>query len=998
MRFLTMPFPLGLSVYLLVLGAGFLAAPCQARAANAERKVAKKPISYEAYDGWKSIRDASLSRNGEWLVYALVPQDGDGQLVVRNLKTGQEWRHGRGLSPVMSAEGRFVAFAIAPTKVELDKAKKEKKKPEDMPKPGLGLMDLSTGRVEMLARVKSFRFAKEGGRFLAVLLEKPEEKLIDEKKPEAKADDEDQLARPVAAPADAKDPKKKEPGTDLVIWELGTTNRKTVPEVAEFLWNRDGSWLTYVVSVKEPPKAKENAKEAAKNGAEAAKPSQAVSSNPAKEGVYLWRAAEGTTLPLLTGPGIYKGLSADEQGSQLAFLSNRDEVKADTPAFKLYGWRQDKVGAEELATAKSVGLPFGWAPSEHGRLEFSKDGQRVFLGTAPTPKAEPKDSPEPLKVDLWHWKDAELQPMQKLRSEEEKKRSFRAVVHLADRRLCQLGTEDLPDVETNDNPKVALGFAPNAYLSQASWDQAYADVSAIDLNTGARLPLARKLPWSRRSSDGPGRASHLSPAGKFLVFFEAAEQAWMLIPTAGGATINLTKGLKVHFEQERHDTPDLPRAYGSAGWTTDDAAFLAYDRFDLWELKPGGARNLTFGLGRAQRTALRYLRLDPEEKVVPIDKPMVLAGANEDTKATGFFRATWEGVAPQRLIWGDQLMGGLLKAKNAETVVFTRQRFEVFPDLWTSDLTFAKPLRVTDANPQQADYLWGTQEQVSYVNGDGKVLQALVAKPENFDPKKKYPLLVYIYEKYSDRLHNYQAPGPGTSINFTRYTSQGYVVLRPDIEYETGYPGKSAMKCVLPAIDKLVESGFIDRDHMGIQGHSWGGYQIAYMVGQTGIFKAAEAGAPVTNMTSAYGGIRWGTGMSRAFQYEKGQSRIGAAPWERPLQFIENSPLFWVERVQTPLLMIHNDDDDAVPWYQGIEYFSALRRLGKEAWMFNFNADKHNLIQRDNQKYWTVHMDEFFDHLLLGKPRPAWMDTPVPFLERGRRDLTSTFGKGEPKK
>ncbi|MFZ1615201.1 MAG: prolyl oligopeptidase family serine peptidase, partial [Holophaga sp.] len=208
----------------------------------------------------------------------------------------------------------------------------------------------------------------------------------------------------------------------------------------------------------------------------------------------------------------------------------------------------------------------------------------------------------------------------------------------------------------------------------------------------------------------------------------------------------------------------------------------------------------------------------------------------------------------------------------------------------------------------------------------------------------------------------------------------------------TGYPGESALKCVLPAIEKLASLGFIDRDRIGIQGHSWGAYQIAYLVGRTHLFKAAEAGAPVSDMISAYGGIRWGTGMSRAFQYEKSQSRIGAPPWERPLQYIENSPLFWVEKVQTPLLMIHNDDDDAVPWYQGIEFFSALRRLGKPVWMFNFNGDKHNLVQRENQKYWTLHMDEFFDHLLLGAPRPQWMDLPVPYLERGKRDLVKAFG------
>ncbi len=1007
MRVVPVFLTVGLALQLLVGGSLPLA--------SALPKTTRKPISYEAYDGWKSIRDTSLSRDGEWLVYALVPQDGDGHLVVRNLKTAREWRYGRGTNPILSADGRFVAFAIAPTRADVDKAKKEKKKPEEMPKPGLGVMDLTSGKVDTLPRVKSFRFGKDGGHFLAALLEKAEEKKSDEKKPEAapetppetRKDEEDQRARAAAAP-DPKDPKKKEPGTDLVIWELGTANRTVVHEVAEYLWNREGTWLGYVVSVKEAPKSKEGTKEgtkeASKDSPEAVKP---IFTDPAQEGVYLWRAVDGTTLSLLTGTGTYKGLAADEPGRQLAFLSNRDEAKAEAPTFKLYSWNPELPAARELATAKTTDMPAGWAPSEHGRLEFTKDGLRLFFGTAPAPKVEPKETPEPLKVDLWHWKDAELQPMQKLRSEEEKKRSFTAVVHLPDGHFCQLGGEDLPDVETNDNPRVALGFDPRTYLHLASWDQAYADVYALDLMTGQRRLLASKLPWSRRNADAPGRASHLSPGGTYLFHFQATERAWKAIPTAGGAPLDLTKGLKVAFQVEAHDTPDEAGPYGVAGWSQGDASLLVYDRFDLWELRLGQEpRNLSSGEGRRLNLELRYVKLDPEEKVISLEKPLLLQARNVDTMATGYFRLA-SSKAPEKLIMADRVLGArlligrttgtLVKAKAADTLVFSQQRFDEFPDLWTSDLTFAKPVKVTQANPQEADYAWGRQELIDYVNGDGKTLKALLIKPDGFDPSRTYPLMVYIYEKYSDTLHVYQPPAPGTSINFSRYASQGYLVLRPDIEYEIGYPGRSAMKCVLPAIDKVVGLGYVDRNRIGIQGHSWGAYQIAYLLGQTNIFKAAEAGAPVANMTSAYGGIRWGTGMSRAFQYEKSQSRIGGTPWDHPQQFIENSPLFAVERVKTPLLMIHNDEDDAVPWYQGIEFYSALRRLGKEVWMFNFNGDKHNLAQRENQKYWTLHMDEYFDHLLLGRPRPVWMDQPVPYNERGKRDMSPFYGKGEVK-
>jgi dipeptidyl aminopeptidase/acylaminoacyl peptidase len=273
---------------------------------------------------------------------------------------------------------------------------------------------------------------------------------------------------------------------------------------------------------------------------------------------------------------------------------------------------------------------------------------------------------------------------------------------------------------------------------------------------------------------------------------------------------------------------------------------------------------------------------------------------------------------------------------------------------------------------------------VRFKNTDGVPLKGLLMKPDNFDPKRKYPMIVYIYEKLSQGLNSFRNPGPATSINATYYVSNGYLVYMPDIVYTIGYPGQSAMKCVLPGIQSIVDKGFVDENAIGIQGHSWGGYQIAYMVTQTDRFKAAAPGALVANMTSAYSGIRWGSGLPRQFQYERAQSRIGGSLWDYPLRFIENSPVFRADRVKTPLLMIHNDDDDAVPWYQGIEYYLALRRLNKEVYMFTYNGEKHNLRKRINQKDYTRRLQEFFDHFLKGAPAPEWMAKGIPYLQRDK--------------
>ena len=261
-------------------------------------------------------------------------------------------------------------------------------------------------------------------------------------------------------------------------------------------------------------------------------------------------------------------------------------------------------------------------------------------------------------------------------------------------------------------------------------------------------------------------------------------------------------------------------------------------------------------------------------------------------------------------------------------------------------------------------------------------LSGALYKPENFDPKKKYPMLVYIYERLSQNVNHFVPPAPSHNINISYYVSNGYLVITPDIVYNIGYPGQSALKCVLAAVQTMVDTGYVDENAIGIQGHSWGGYQIAYMITRSNRFRAAAAGAPVADMISAYDGIRWGPGIPRQFQYELTQSRIGGSIWQYPLRFIENSPIFMADRVTTPLLMIHNDADDAVPWYQGIEYYLALRRLGKEVYMFVYNGEPHGLRRRPNQKDYTVRLQQYFDYYLKGAPKPDWMEKGLPYVDK----------------
>jgi dipeptidyl aminopeptidase/acylaminoacyl peptidase len=633
-------------------------------------------------------------------------------------------------------------------------------------------------------------------------------------------------------------------------------------------------------------------------------------------------------------------------------------------------------------------MPAGMVVSDKGTLAFTRDGLRLVVPAAPAPPAE-KDAEEPppaderVLMDLWHYQDDYVQPMQKVRANRDRNRTYAGIWHFAERKYVQLADPALAAVSVTDDSTRASGTDDRPYRRMVDFDGNYADIYVLDTRTGERR-LALK-----QHRAGFGGATAWSPDGQSAAFFR--DRHWHVLDATTLRSRNLTETLPVKFYDEDDDTPDPPGGYGPAMWTKDGRALLLNDRYDVWYVPADGtaARNLTTGVGRREKVVFRVQRLaspgeeDEDARYADTAKPLVLRASSEVTRASGFYGTDYAGAAsPKRLLWGDQAYQVRAQAKNAGVVALTASRFDAFPDVHVTDLAFAAPKKVTDGDAQRRAFAWGTSEIFDFRNVDGVPLRAALYKPEGFDPAKKYPLLVYIYEQLSQNLHNFVNPAPGTSINIAYYVSNGYLVLTPDIVYTEGYPGQSALKCVLPAIDAAVARGGVDESAIGIQGHSWGGYQIAYMLTQTTRFRAAEAGAPVGNMTSAYSGIRWGSGLPRQFQYEQTQSRIGKTLFDAPFTFLENSPVFHVRRVTTPLLIIHNDNDDAVPWYQGIELFLALRRNGKEAYLMNYNGEFHGLRRRHHQRDWTVRMQQFFDHHLKGAPKPEWMAKGVAYIDR----------------
>jgi dienelactone hydrolase len=706
----------------------------------------------------------------------------------------------------------------------------------------------------------------------------------------------------------------------------------------------------------------------------------------------VFAVAPGTTaLPtaLRNGPGKFSRLTWDDKQTQLAFFhspvadpktspvppaiihwkrgSLAVPVVPPTPAAKGPLLTALRAGTELKPNGKAV-VKTGWQAHERGGLAFSLDGNRLFFGLVPPPP--PKPAPGRPVVDLWHYKDDYIQPMQKARYGMTQAKTYRGFYDLKTGVCRQLADDAMPEVSIAPTGDLAVGADDRPYrrLIGGSEQRALADLSLINLKNGERKAILKKqagVAWS--------------PGGKYLMRWDG--KAWHCLNVATGKSANLTEKLpKVPFANELFDQPSDRPSFGIAGWLPNDEAVLVYDRHDIWRFAPDGSsrKNITAGLGARLETSLRVVYLDPKQRTIDPKKPLLLRAENEKTRDTGFYRLEM-GKDPQLLIMGARFYSNPIKAKSGDKYLLTISTFNDFPDLYIADLNFKEVRRITNLDAQKKPFIWGKAELVKYRSADGVPLQGVLLKPENFDPDKKYPMIVYIYERLSQNRHRFIEPRPGTSINPTYYVSNGYLVLMPDIAYNVGYPGQSAEKCVIPAIDKVIDQGCVNEKAIGLQGHSWGGYQTAYLVTRTTRFKAAAAGAPVTNMTSAYGGIRWGTGLPRQFQYERSQSRIGGTLWEYPTRFLENSPLFAADRVKTPLMMLHNDQDEAVPWQEGIQYYLALRRLEKEVYLFNYVGEGHGLRQRKNQADYTVRMQQFFDHHLKGAPMPTWMAKGEPY-------------------
>ncbi len=920
----------------------------------------KKQMDASVYDGWKSIdRAYAISNDGQFVSYVIKPQEGDSYLYFYNVKNNELDSVQRGVGPVFSQSNQFLAFDVKPQADSIRTLKLKKTKKDKMPKDSLFIRNLANGEVVKVADVNRWSSPKEGGDWLAYLLEKEVKKKEEPKDTsvteEAKEAEKGEGGKEVEKKK--KDNKKKSfksKGKPLVFFRPATGDSLYIEKVMHYTLAEDGS-AAYVV--------------------------QSVGDTTEVSNVLKFNPQSFTVDTLFSENGKIEKIASAYNGQQCAFYFSSDTT--DTKVYRLYHFGLKMKAPHMIVDTLHPALPAEWSARTKAGLKFSKNGERLFFGAGERPAEEPKDTltaEEKAHVDVWSWKDLDIQPMQKKNVNKEKDPTYDCVYHIKKGNVVQLGDETIKSVRLLDdnNSNVAIGMDMTPYKWARTYSAHWAsDVYKIDVTTGERTLLIR---------DQAGEDAYSNNA-KWAVYYSAKDGQYYSVNIKSGVHALISKGADVNFADELHDTPDDAGAYGIVGFTSDDKYVVVYDRYDMWKLDLSGktdAQCLTKGEGRKNTTSYRYVKLDKEEKVLDSSTDWLLTTFNDVNKQSGFSKLTTNGI--QELMMGDYRVYSPIKAKDADVMLWRKSTFTQYPELMVCNGDFNKSTVISNTNPQQKDYVWGDIQLVDWVASDGLTHQGLLITPENLDPNQKYPMISYFYERYSDNLHDYRSPAPSRStVNWNFYASNGYVIFVPDIYYREGDPGLCAYEAVVSGCLSMAERfSFIDRDNMGIQGQSWGGYQVAYLVTQTNLFKAGMAGAPVSNMTSAYGGIRWGTGMSRQFQYEKTQSRIGGTLWEKTDKYIQNSPVFYAPQVETPLLIMHNDNDGAVPWYQGIEYYMALRRLEKPVWMLVYNDEEHNLTRRANSKDLSMRMMQFFNHYLKDEAMPVWMHEGIPAVKKGK--------------
>jgi dipeptidyl aminopeptidase/acylaminoacyl peptidase len=941
--------------------------PAQSAAAPAAAPQTPRAIELPDILAWKRASSGVVSNDGQFFAHKVMPNEGDGEVVLRRLKDGKEWRFPVGEAPAFggdmafSDDGKWFAFTVYPTFKEAKKLRKDRKPLHNK----VTLVNLSNEQKTEFEKTRRFAFAGEAGGWIAL------HKYGAEAGPGG--------APAGAPPASGGPAPDRATGTDLILHELANGNQLNLGNVAGFAFNKKGDWLAFIIDANE------------KSG----------------NGVQARNMATGALLPLDSDKAVYRGLNWTEKGDALAVVKGAEDKGYEDKLYSVVG-----ISFASGAPQKTVydhktdtTFPAGMTVSANRNPAWTDDLSALIFGLQEVKKKKdekkpdakpdaprpPADEPEKPDLVLWHWQDSRLQPQQQVEETRDKNFSYLATYRVAEKKFIRLSDDTLRSVNPAPAQMYAIGNDSREYELMGNLNgQRYSDVYVVNMKTGERKLALKKARYTFGAS----------PDGTHFLYYEDGN--FLTYEMATGKSYNLTKDIKSNFYDEDDDTNNVKPPVFPLGWTKDGVSVLLSDNWDIWNVPAhgGAAVNLTVNGKRDQMRYQTRFRLDPDEKGADLTQPMYLRTYGEWTKKTGIARVEPGKTGAKPLLWDDANFGGLMKAKRADAYFYTRDTYADPLAYYAADAMLANGQKLSDSNPQQKNFHWSAGSKLlNYTSAKGDKLQAALYLPANYQPGKSYPTVVYIYEKLSQNINSYANPSYN-GFNKSVYTSNGYAVLMPDITYKLNDPGMSAVWCILPALQAAIASGVVDKDRVALHGHSWGGYQTAFMVTQTDAFRAAIAGAPLTDMISMYNLVYWNTGSGNMSIFENSQGRFTGSPVEQPEAYIRNSPVFHAKNVKTPLMILHNDKDGAVDFTQGIEYYNQLRRLQKNVVMLQYKGENHGLRVPANMKDYTIRMKEFLDHHLMGKPAPKWLMEGVPLLKLKdhldeRATDKATMGEGE---
>ncbi|HEX2166545.1 MAG TPA: prolyl oligopeptidase family serine peptidase [Longimicrobiales bacterium] len=731
----------------------------------------------------------------------------------------------------------------------------------------------------------------------------------------------------------------------LIVRDLDRGINTTFGNVAEAEWQDSGGLLAMVI-----------------HGA-----------NRAGNGIRTYDPATGVIRTLESDTAEYTGLSWRDDSDDLAVMRILTHEDYAEPTHTIIAWRDVRSREPErevLDPLVQESFPIGSRIVEHYALRWSDDGSTIFVGLREwTPES---DSPAGARqasgdaatdtagVDVWRSDDLLIVPEREVQARFDRSRSWLAAWRIDSGRFIPLADSAMQQVTLSDG-RFAIGLDPSPYARERMFGPEYRDLIAIDVTTGERTRFAEHVQFHYG----------VSPGGRYMLYVRDGD--YIVYDTRSGRETNVTAGLPTSFVnlQDDHTVEEKP-PYGTGGWTTGDESVLLYDRYDIWEVRPDGSGAVRLTDGAADRIRHRRMWLSVDDRIVDRTKPVYVTIYGDRTKQYGYARILPDGRT-ERLLLLDKMVTRLTKADSADVFMYRIEGFDDSPDMFVAGPRLADAVQVTETNPFQSEYAWGHSHLIDFRNATGDELQAALFYPADYQPGRTYPMIVDIYEITSNTVHTYSVPSERTPYNTTVFTQNGYFVLRPDIVYRARDPGVSAVEALLPAVETVLDRGAVERERIGLIGHSWGGYQTAFAVTQTDLFSAAVAGAPLTDMISMYLSIFWNTGMTDARIFEIDQGRMEVPFWEDLDAYMRNSPLFSIQQLNTPLLVAFGDEDGAVDWHQGIELYNAARRAGKDMVMLVYEGENHTLASKANQVDYHRRILEWFEHYLQDGPAPEWI-------------------------